>query len=169
MAPMRTEHGYPGIDPPQCLSDVLELDNAVCLRPSKSTPEDDRDEIVKSMNCSFDSRETGALLGQTTQGGQYTYWRLRHIETWQQLPKVAFTSSSTKFNCIFSHSWSSTSWDFWPSRLKIKAAYVELFQRMRQSYFGSSPYLAVHWRRGDQLVTKCRVTRTPKLLVFPLL
>ncbi|CAE7271344.1 unnamed protein product [Symbiodinium natans] len=157
MAPMRTEHGYPGVDPPQCLSDVLELENAVCLHPSKSTPEDDRDEVVKSRNCSFDARETGALKGEKTLGDHYLYWRLRYLESWHRLPKVAFSSSSPKFNCIFSRSWSSASWDLWPSRLKIKAAYVELFQRMRESYFGSAPYLAVHWRRGDQLVTKCRV------------
>ena len=155
MAPMRTEHAYPGLNPPQCLGDVLELENTACLSPSASTPEDDRDQIVKSMNCSFDTRENGALRGEGT-GDHYLYWRLRSMETWKQLPKISFRNSSRTLNCVLSKSWSGESWDLWPSRLTIKAEYVKLFQKMRQSYFGSAPYLAVHWRRGDQLTTKCR-------------
>ena len=34
MAPMRTEHAYPGTNPPQCLDDVLELHNTACLHAS---------------------------------------------------------------------------------------------------------------------------------------
>ena len=68
MAPMRTEHTYPGANLPQCLDDVLELERAACLQPSRDTPPDDRDEIVHAMNCSFDSRENGALNGAKALG-----------------------------------------------------------------------------------------------------
>eukprot|EP00438_Fugacium_kawagutii_P025162 Skav208316 [mRNA] locus=scaffold897:561660:562910:+ [translate_table: standard] len=34
--------------------------------------------------------------------------------------------------------------------------YLDLFARMRRELFQQKPYFAVHWRRGDQLITKCK-------------
>merc|ERR1712176_788137 len=39
----------------------------------------------------------------------------------------------------------------------LRGKFVRFLQSVRSGLFGSEPYLAVHWRRGDQLLTKCKV------------
>lgn len=34
---------------------------------------------------------------------------------------------------------------------------MEIFARIRWDLFQQKPYFAIHWRRGDQLLTRCNV------------
>lgn len=43
--------------------------------------------------------------------------------------------------------------------LRIRARYLELYANIRQQLFEDKPYFALHWRRGDQMSTKCRFKR----------
>ncbi|CAJ1448741.1 unnamed protein product [Effrenium voratum] len=157
LAPMRSEHAWPVHNVPQCLDDVLELPNAVCQQPTHLTPEDDRDQLVRSKQCRFDGRETNPLRHTGQMGDWYVFWRLLNASSWDYLPKVAFSEYSNSSNCIFSRSWRMESWKLWPSTLRIQPRYVQVFEEMRRRLFGSQRYLGVHWRRGDQLLTKCKL------------
>ena len=42
--------------------------------------------------------------------------------------------------------------------------YTGLFAQIRWDLFQEKPYLAIHWRRGDQLLTKCKAGEGPYVL-----
>lgn len=153
VAATRSEHAHEA----ECLGSVLELENMTCLHDGHVVG-DDRDQVVRQLTCRFAAGEDGALKGKGL-GNTHHYWRIRSQETFNSIPKEPFDVDDPAHNCVFTRKHGSESMRHWPMNLRIRARYLELYANIRQQLFEDKPYFALHWRRGDQMSTKCRFKR----------
>lgn len=150
LLPIRSEHAVEA----ECLCKVLVMDGLACLQKD-ALRVDDRDEIIQKMTCRFFPSEQGALQGKGL-GNWYAYWKFQHPESFQSIPKVGFDPKKPDHNCMITRTTSGSLWHYWPDPLQLRKEYTDLFAQIRWDLFQQKPYFAIHWRRGDQLLTKCK-------------